>query len=175
MFGKLLGQRWIIALMHTCPFQDCHVIRTPLTQCLRVNFSDHQATPMKCLNMDDTSGQLKLEGWLYIVCFVYTLFHWPSLGGTILCAIQERRHHFIGNFGEEGTTLLASSGKRHHFIGYIWEKVGGTFLFLSKTMLEVGWIFILWSMLYLEGWSSYFIGMALLYYNYKLYNALIQT
>ena len=28
------------------------------------------------------------------------------------------------------------------------------FLFMSKTMLEVGWSFILWSMLYLEGWSS---------------------
>ena len=27
------------------------------------------------------------------------------------------------------------------------------FLFMSKTMLEVGWSFILWSMLYLEGWS----------------------
>ena len=37
------------------------------------------------------------------------------------------------------------------------------FLFMSKTMLEVGWCFILWSMLYLEGWSSrssYFIGVA---------------
>ena len=35
---------------------------------------------------------------------------------------------------------------------------------MSKTMLEVGWSFILWSMLYLEGWlsrSSYFIGVAL--------------
>ena len=37
-------------------------------------------------------------------------------------------------------------------------------LLMSKTMLEVGWSFILWSMLYLEGWSSrssYFIGVAL--------------
>ena len=37
------------------------------------------------------------------------------------------------------------------------------FLFMSKTMLEVGWCFILWSMLYLEGWasrSSYFIGVS---------------
>ena len=38
------------------------------------------------------------------------------------------------------------------------------FLLMSKTMLEVGWSFILWSMLYLEGRSSrssYFIGVAL--------------
>ena len=38
-------------------------------------------------------------------------------------------------------------------------------LFMSKTMREVGWSFVLWSMLYLEGWSSrltYFIGAALL-------------
>ena len=44
------------------------------------------------------------------------------------------------------------------------EEVGGDFLFISKTTLEVGWSFILWSMLYLEDWSSrssYFIGVAL--------------
>ena len=38
------------------------------------------------------------------------------------------------------------------------------FLFMSKTVLEVGYSFILWSMLYLEGWSSrssYFFGVAL--------------
>ena len=35
---------------------------------------------------------------------------------------------------------------------------------LCKTMLKVGWSFILWSKLYLEDWSSkssYFIGVAL--------------
>ena len=25
------------------------------------------ATPMKCLDLDDTNGQQKLEGWLYIL------------------------------------------------------------------------------------------------------------
>ena len=47
--------------------------------------------------------------------------------------------------------------------GLIWE-VGGVILFMSKTMLEVGLSFILWSMPYREGWllrSSYFIGVAL--------------
>ena len=37
---------------------------------------------------------------------------------------------------------------------------------MPKTMLEVGWSFILWSMLYLESWSSrssYFIGVALIH------------
>ena len=35
---------------------------------------------------------------------------------------------------------------------------------MSKTIVEAGWSFILWSKLYLEGWSSrssYFIGVAL--------------
>ena len=35
---------------------------------------------------------------------------------------------------------------------------------MPKTMQEVGWSFIFWSVLYLEGWSSrssYFIGVAL--------------
>ena len=62
-----------------------------------------------------------------------------------------------------------------YFIGYFretapfyWlnlEDVGRVFLFMTKTMLEVGCSFILWSMLYLEGCSSrssYFIGVALL-------------
>ena len=65
--------------------------------------------------------------------------------------VCERRHHFIGNFGEEA-----------HFIGYLreeapfyWVNFGGVwcfYLFMSKTILEVGWGFILWSMPYLEGW-----------------------
>ena len=32
-----------------------------------------KATPIKCFNLGDTSGQLKLEGWLYIVFIFYTL------------------------------------------------------------------------------------------------------
>ena len=63
--------------------------------------------------------------------------------------------------------------RRPHFICYLreekpsyWVNLEGWlsfFLFISKTMLEVGWSFILWSMLYLEGWSSRsscFIGVA---------------
>ena len=34
-----------------------------------------KATPIKCLDLDDTNGQLKLEGWLYIVLIVYTHFN----------------------------------------------------------------------------------------------------
>ena len=47
---------------------------------------------------------------------------------------------------------------RPHFIGYFrqeklfyWVNLGGSwwsFLFMPKTMLEVGWNVILWSMLY---------------------------
>ena len=42
---------------------------------------------------------------------------------------------------------------------------------MSKTTLEVGWSFILWSMLYLDGWSSissYFIDAALFFYSSNL-------
>ena len=67
-------------------------------------------TPLKCLDLDDNSGQLKLEGWLYVVFIAYTLFHEEALffwqleggimviwrGGLILLAISEGRHHFIG-------------------------------------------------------------------------------
>ena len=65
----------------------------------------------------------------------------------------------------------------------IWKEVGGLFLFLSITMLIVGWSFILWSKLYLEGWpsrSSYFIDVALfeLFYfplSYLLIRPLVMT
>ena len=79
--------------------------------------------------------------------------------------ILDRRPHFISFWREEapfywllergGTVLLSKS---------IWEEVGGFFLFMSKTMPEVGWSFILCPKLDLEGWSSrssYVIGVAL--------------
>ena len=113
----------------------CGLLRTP------------KATPIKYLHLDDTSGQLKLEGWLYIIIFiVYTLFHeeapfyWQFERGTILLKILERRP-FYWLFSE----------MRHHLLGKFWR------------MLKVGLSFILRSMLYLEDWSSrssYFIGVA---------------
>ena len=48
-------------------------------------------------------------------------------------------------------------------MGKFGRKLVEFFLFMPKTMLEVGWSVILWSMLYLEGWpsrSSYFISVA---------------
>ena len=45
------------------------------------------ATPIKCLDLDDTSVQLKQEGSLYIVSICYAifneeaLFYWVNLGG----------------------------------------------------------------------------------------------
>ena len=84
------------------------------------------------------------------------------------------RHLFISNLGEEEPFYWQFWRGGPRFIGYLREEAcfyrvypeGGWwgFLFMSKTMLEVGWKFILWSMLFLEGWSSrssYFIGVAL--------------
>ena len=73
--------------------------------------------------------------------------------------ILVRRLHFIDYLGQEAP--------------FCWVNLRGcwsSFSFMSKTMLGIGWSFILWSMLYLEGWSfrsSYFIGVALLFhFNY---------
>ena len=84
-----------------------------------------QATPIKCLDLDDNSGQLKLESWLYIDFIGYTLFHEEAPfyrqlgGGIILLVIMERRPHFTGYFGGEAP--------------FYWVNLGG------------GW----WSFLYL--------------------------
>ena len=105
--------------------------------------------------------------WRTGCIFFYCLYPF-SLGGSTLYAIWEWRHryHFISNFGEETPFywLFQRGGT------IFWVNFGGGwwsfFLFMSKTVLEVGYSFILWSMLYLEGWSSrssYFIGVALQY------------
>ena len=82
--------------------------------------------PIKCIDLDNTNGQLKLEGWLHDVLIFMTLYR-------------------------EGAILLAISGRRYHL-----RLAGGwsSFLSMSKTMLEVGWDLFLWTMFYLEGWSS---------------------
>ena len=72
-------------------------------------------------------------------------------------------HHFIGNFGEEAPFYFLFKRGGAILLGKFGRRLLVFFLFMSKTMLEVGWSFILWSMLYLEGWSSrssYFIGVA---------------
>ena len=50
--------------------------------------------PIKCIDLDNTNGQLKLEGWLHDALIFMTIYR----GGTILLAISGRRHHFIGSF-----------------------------------------------------------------------------
>ena len=119
-------------------------------QILNQQIASHKATPMKCLDQDNISAQLKLEGWLYNVLSFY-LYSFQRRG-TLLQVILERRLHFIGYLREEQP--------------FYWVNLRGSwrsFLFISKTRLEVGWCVILWSILYLEGWSSrssYFIGVA---------------
>ena len=61
------------------------------------------ASPIKCLDLDDISGQLKPEGWLYFVFILYTML----IGGTILLAIRERRTDLIYYWlFERGYTIL---------------------------------------------------------------------
>ena len=97
-----------------------------------------------------------MEAWLYVLLF-FTLFNEEAT--------------FYKQFGRGGAILLVFFGE---FIGYVreeasfyWADLGGGwlefFLIMSKTMQEVGWSFILWFLLYLEGWSSrssYFFDVA---------------
>ena len=46
---------------------------------------------MKCIDLDDTSGELKLESWIYIVFIFYTLFIMEAR------FIGKRKHHFFPN------------------------------------------------------------------------------
>ena len=45
-------------------------------------FALGKASPIKCLDPDDTSGQLKQEGWVYIVLIFYALLLaiWERIG-----------------------------------------------------------------------------------------------
>ena len=54
----------------------------------------------------------------------------------------ERRKNFKDFIGD--------SERMPHFIVDLSEEAP---LFMSKTLLKVGWSFILWPFLYLEGWS----------------------
>ena len=114
------------------------------------------ATPIKYLDIDDKCSQIKLEtGCILFSCFI------PCFGG---------RHHFIIDLGEEGPyhwqfrkggpISLAIWDQKNLFLvnleGSWWRFV----ITSKKTMLAVGWTFIIWSKLYLEGLSSrswYFI------------------
>ena len=70
------------------------------------NKSRYKATPIKCLDLGDTSGQLKLKGCLYIVFIFYALYNEvvPFLGSLGEEApFYGGRGWFIGNFGEKAS------------------------------------------------------------------------
>ena len=81
----------------------------------------------------DTSGQLKLEGWLNNVFAFYTIFI-----DEAPCYKQLRRG---------GPILLAD-------LLYLEEEAPFYLFILSKTMLAISRNCILWFMPYLEDWSS---------------------
>ena len=66
---------------------------------------------IKCLDLDDTNGQLKLEGWLYI---------------GFLIPFSMRRHHFIGNLGEEAY-FIGNFGEEALFC-WLFERGGPIYL-----------------------------------------------
>ena len=90
----------------------------------------YEATPMKCLILEDTSGQLKLEGWLYLLfLFFYTLFNEEA--------------PFYWQFARGGTILLVILVRRPHFIGSLVNLVGGW------------WSFFIYVQNYAEGWLEF--------------------
>ena len=103
------------------------------------------ATPIKCLDLDDTNGQLKLEGWLYIALIFYILFdeaapfYWQFWrGGPILLAFRERRPHFIGYLREEGPFYWVNLGGGWWIFFYLcqklcWRLAGVSFYVPSST------------------------------------------
>ena len=84
------------------------------------------AIPRKSLDLDDISAQLMLEGCQYNVLFSYTLFNEEA--------------PFYEQFGRGGTILLVILERRLVDVFIHVQNYAG-----------VGWSFILWSMLYLEG------------------------
>ena len=84
---------------------------------LKLRIVGYKATPIKCLDLDDISGHPKLEGCLYNVLIVHTLFSEEApfykqfgRGGAILLVILERRPHFIGLFREEAPFYRVNLG-----------------------------------------------------------------
>ena len=94
-----------------------------------------------------------------------TPIKWGSYRHNLqLIGNTERRHNFFGNSETEAPFLLAFIGYLKEEAPFYWVNLGGgwwtCFDDVQLNMLEVGWSFILWSMLSLEGWSSsYFIGV----------------
>ena len=70
-----------------------------------------------------------MAGEAVVYCFF--ILYLIEGGSPVLLAIWERRHHFLGNFGEEAP--------------FYWVNWGGgsEVFFMSKTVLEVGCSFVL--------------------------------
>ena len=72
--------------------------------------------PLKCLDLDDPSGQLKLKVGLYIFLILYTVFieelapsHWQfERGNTILLTVWNWRPNFNGYLREDAQFYLVN-------------------------------------------------------------------
>ena len=112
-----------------CHYRDSEILRIPpktfflLQACIGKIISlwqaEKQATPIKCLDLDDISVQLELECWLYVVFLFHNIsieeapFYWLFWrGGTILLSLMERRSHSIGYLTEDLPLYWAILGGR---------------------------------------------------------------
>ena len=92
----------------------------------------------------------------------------------------ERRYHFIGNFGKDASFYWLFERGGAILLGKFWIRLVDFFHLCPKLKLAVGWSFILWSMLYLEGWSSrsslfYWCGLMQLFLVILLLNTLFRN
>ena len=97
--------------------------------------------PIKCIDLDNTNGQLKLEGWLHDVLIFMTLYR--------------GRHYFIGYFREEAPFYwVRLAGGWSSFFIYVQDYAGGWLEFVFMDNVLLGGLVILIKLFYWCGLNS---------------------